>query len=158
MNNQKLLDKIQSTWEAFLASFAGLSPEQMEQSGAVGEWSVRDILGHVTTWEEESLQALPVIARGEKAASYKQLYGGIDAFNYQMTERKRALALDEVLRQLEETHRRLVEYIGASPEEQFNSKSRCRRRLGWDSFKHYPHHEQAIRAWRGQQGIQEAVE
>lgn len=153
MNNQKLLDKIEAAWAAFQASYAGLTAEQMEQPGAAGDWSVKDILAHVTTWEQESLDQLPVIARGEKAGSYRQLYGGIDAFNELMTERKRSLSLDEVLRQLEETHRRLVEYIGAAPDEQLNSKSRGRRRLGWDSYTHYPHHEQTIRTWRSSLGI-----
>lgn len=153
MNNQKLLDKIAATWAAFQASYAGLTPEQMTQGGAAGEWSIKDILAHVTTWEAESLRELPVIARGEKAGSYRKLYGGIDAFNAQMNAAKRDLSLAEVLRQLNETHRRLVEYVAASPTEQFNSKSRGRRRLGWDSYLHYPHHEQAIRAWRESLGI-----
>jgi hypothetical protein len=153
MNNQKLLALIDKTWTALLSSYEGLTPEQMEQPGASGEWSVKDILAHVTTWEAESLEHLPRMARGEKNASYRNLYGGIDAFNALMTERKKDLPLDEVLRQLAETHGRLVEYVGTAPDEQFASKNRCRARLGWDSHKHYPVHEQAIRAWRAARGI-----
>lgn len=153
MANEKLIAKIEGAWAAFQASYVGLTAEQMAQPGAVGEWSVKDILAHVTTWEQESLELLPIIAAGGKAGSYRQLYGGIDAFNEQMSARKRGLSLDEVLRQLEATHQRLIDYIAAASAEQFSSKSRCRRRLGWDSFNHYPHHEQAIRAWRDQRGI-----
>ncbi len=153
MNNQKLLDQIEATWTALQASYAGLTPEQMEQPGAAGEWSVKDILSHVTTWEQESLDALPMMARKERVPSYEKVYGSIDAFNGLMWERKRGLTLDEVLRQLDETHRRLVEYVGAAPEEQFASRARCRTRLGWDSYKHYPHHEQTIREWRTRTGI-----
>ena len=153
MTNQKLLDKIEATWIAFLASFEGLTPAQMEQPGAAGDWSVKDILAHVTTWEAESLTHLPVIAAGEKTPSYRRVYGGIDAFNAQMVAAKRALPLDEVLRQLETTHRQLVDYVATAPDGQFGSKTRCRTRLGWDSHKHYPHHEQAIREWRTQAGI-----
>ncbi len=152
MGNEKLLDKIAAAWAGLQASYAGLTAEQMQEPGAAGEWSVKDTLAHVTTWEQESLDHLPVIVRGERAPSYSKSYGGIDAFNAQAMARKRELSLDEVLRQLEDTHRRLVEYIALSPVEQFNSKSRGRRRLGWDSFKHYPHHEQAIREWRERQG------
>ena len=148
MDNQKLLAKIEAAWAPFQASYADLSPEELEQPGVVGDWSIKDILAHVTTWEAESLEQLPVIARGERPASYKALYGGIDAFNEQTTARKRSLSLAEVLEQLDATHRRLVDYIAAAPHEQFTTKSRCYRRLGWDSFKHYPQHEQAIRAWR----------
>lgn len=153
MNNQKLIALIDKTWTAFRSSIDGLTPDQMQQPGASGEWSVKDILAHVTTWEAESLEHLPRMARGEKNASYRHLYGGIDAFNELMIARKRELPLDDVLRELDETHARLVEYVATAPEEQFAPKNRCRARLGWDSHKHYPHHEQAIRAWRAAQGI-----
>lgn len=153
MSNDKLLALIDKTWTALLSTYAGLTPEQMQQGGASGEWSVKDILAHVTTWEAEALEHLPRMARGEKNASYRQMYGGIDAFNDLMTTRKRELPLEEVLRQLDETHARLVAYVAAAPEEQFAPKNRCRARLAWDSHKHYPLHEQAIRAWRADQGF-----
>jgi hypothetical protein len=153
VNNQKLLALIDKTWTPFRSSIDGLTPDQLQQSGASGDWSVKDILAHVTTWEAESLEHLPRMARGEKNASYRNLYGGIDAFNELMTTRKRGLSLDDVLRELDETHARLVEYVANAPEEQFAPKHRCRARLGWDSHKHYPHHEQAIRQWRAAQGI-----
>jgi uncharacterized damage-inducible protein DinB len=73
MNNQKLLALIDKTWTALLSSFEGLTPEQMEQPGASGAWSIKDILAHVTTWEAESLEHLPRMARGEKNASYRNL-------------------------------------------------------------------------------------
>jgi hypothetical protein len=76
------------------------------------------------------------------------MYGGIDAFNAQMTELKRGLALAEVLRQLEDTHTRLVEYLQTVAEEQFTTETRFRRRLRLDTYSHYPIHTEAIRAWR----------
>ena len=82
----------------------------------MGNWSVKDILAHVTTWEEEALKYLPLIITGGRPPRYIQ-YGGIDAFNAQMTEQKRGLALSDVLGQLDETHRRLLDYIRSVPEE-----------------------------------------
>lgn len=76
------------------------------------------------------------------------MYGGIDAFNAQMTELKRSLTLSEVQEQLDETHRKLVEYLTSVPEEQFASETRFRRRLRLDTYSHYPIHTQAIHAWR----------
>jgi hypothetical protein len=153
MSNDKLLTLIATTWTALQSSYTGLTPEQLQQPGVSGDWSIKDILAHVTTWEAEALEHLPHMARGEKNPSYRRLYGGIDAFNELMTARKRELPLDEVLRQLDETHARLVAYVAAAPDEQFAPKNRCRARLGWDSHKHYPLHAQAIREWRVAQGI-----
>jgi hypothetical protein len=64
------------------------------------------------------------------------MYGGIDAFNAQMTEQKRSLTLSEVQELLDETHRRLLEYLTSVPDEQFASKTRFRRRLRLDTYSH----------------------
>jgi hypothetical protein len=34
-----------------------------------GDWSVRDILAHMTTWEEETLGHLPIILAGGQPPS-----------------------------------------------------------------------------------------
>ncbi len=65
-----------------------------------------------------------------------------------MMERKRDLALAEVLRQANETHQRLVEYIQSVADEQFTGDTRWRRRLRLDTYHHYPIHIKAIAAWR----------
>ena len=94
-----------------MQSYAGLSEAQMVEPGVVGDWSVKDVLAHVTTWEEEALTHLPHILAGETPPRYSVTYGGVDAFNALMTERKRELSLEEVLRQLDETHARLMAYV-----------------------------------------------
>jgi hypothetical protein len=65
-----------------------------------------------------------------------------------MTERKQDLSLASVLRQQEETHRRLVDYLQTVPEEQFTRETRFRHRLRLDTYSHYPQHAKAIRKWR----------
>src|SRR4051812_26237525 len=101
------------------------------------DWSVKDILAHVATWEEEALKQLPVILDGGRPPRYV-MYGGIDAFNAQMTERKRSLSLSEVRRHLDGTHSRLVNLIRSAPEVQFSGATRFRHRLRLDTYSHYP--------------------
>lgn len=150
MDKQQLLIRLDKAWTAFKESYAGLSDSQMVEPNVMGDWSVRDILAHITIWEEEALKYLPLILQERRPPRYKDLYGGIDAFNAQMVERKRNLPLAEVLRQLDETHRQLIDYIENSPEEQFVRETRFRRRLRLDTYSHYPIHAQAIREWREQ--------
>jgi hypothetical protein len=68
-----------------------------------------------------------------------------------MADEKRRLSLDEVVRQADDTHRRMVEYIGQSPEELFTREGRFRRRIRLDTYSHYPTHAEAIRRWRSRQ-------
>ena len=91
----------------------------------------------------------PLIIEGGRPPRYVA-YGGVDAFNARMTEQKRGLSPAEVRRQLDETHRRLVDFVRNAPEDQLRGETRFRRRLRLDTYGHYPEHTEAIRAWREQ--------
>jgi hypothetical protein len=149
VDRQQLLKRLDKAWAAFKDSYVGLPDSQLMEPGVTGDWSVRDILAHVTTWEEEALKHLPLILKGGRPSRYVK-YGGIDAFNAKMTEQKRSLSLSEVLSQLDETHRRQIDFIRSAPEEQFTRETRFRHRLRLDTYSHYPKHAEAIRKWREQ--------
>jgi hypothetical protein len=144
----QLLKRLDKAWEAFRASYAGLSDSELMEPGVTGSWSVRDIIAHVTWWEEEALTHLPLILDGGKPPRYSVTYGGIDAFNARMTERKRHLSLSEVLRQRDDTHQRLIDFIASVPDDQIVRETRFRHRLRLDTYSHYPKHAEAIRRWR----------
>lgn len=148
MKNSQLIARLEKSWADFQDSFKGLSEEQLLSPGVTGGWSVKDIIAHVSWWEEESLKHLPDILQGIRPQRYSVLYDGIDAFNAMMTEKWRALSLAEVRKQADETHQRLIEYLQSLPEEHFARESSFRRRLRLDTYSHYPIHARAILAWR----------
>jgi hypothetical protein len=152
VKKQQLVQKLEVSWYAFEQSYAGLSSEQMLMPGVTGDWSIKEILAHISTWEAESLKHLPDILEGRRPARYSVLYGGIDAFNALMAEQKRSLSLFEVQDLLASTHRQLIEYLESLPAELFTVESRFRRRLRLDTYSHYPIHTRAIQAWREQTG------
>lgn len=149
MDRQRLLRRLDKAWAALRESYVGLSDSQLTEPGVTGDWSVKDILAHVTTWEGEALKHLPLIIAGGRPPRYVR-YGGIDAFNAKTTEEKRGLSLPEVLRQLDDTHGRLIDFVQRTPEAQFTRDTRFRRRLRLDTYSHYPKHAEAIREWREQ--------
>ena len=148
MDRSQLLRRLDKAWKELEASYAGLSDAELMEPGVTGAWSVRDLIAHVTWWEEEALTHLPLICAGGKPPRYSVEYGGIDAFNARMTELKRDLSLAEVLRQRDQTHARLVQLIERVSEDQFTTETRFRRRLRLDAYGHYPLHAEAIRRWR----------
>lgn len=150
MDRQQLLDRLDRAWTSLKESYAGLPESQLTETGVAGDWSVKDILAHVTTWEQEAIKYLPLILDGGRPPRYSTKYGGIDAFNAQMAEQKRSLSLSEVLSKLDETHRRLIEYVQTVPEEHFARETRFRRRLRFDTYKHYSEHAKMIQEWRQQ--------
>lgn len=152
MNKTQLITRLEKTWREFNESFAGLSDGEMLQPGVTEGWSVKDIISHVSWWEEETLNHLPEIAQGIRPQRYSVLFGGIDAFNAMKTEEWRRLTLAEVLTKAADIHRELVDYLQGVPEEYFAPDTKFRRRLRLDTYGHYPIHTRAILAWRGKSG------
>lgn len=153
MDRRGLLKRLDKAWSEFQEARAGLSEAQLMIPGVTGKWSVRDILAHVTTWEEEALKYLPLVLKGGRPPRYSLTYGGIDAFNALKTEQKKNLPLAQVLQEMDDVHRRLIAYIESVPLGQFQAETRFRHRLRLDTYSHYPIHTKAISKWREEQGI-----
>jgi hypothetical protein len=145
---QQVLNRLDKTWRSLEESYLGLSEVEMLEPGVTGSWSVKDIIAHVTTWEEEALKHLPLLLMGGKPPRYSVTHGGVNAFNAAMTVEKRDLEFAEVLRQRDAVHQRLIEFIGSIPEDHLSSDTRFRRRLRADTYSHYPIHAKAINNWR----------
>ena len=97
MHKERLFQRNNDSWGALQEAIAGLTDEQLLTPGVTGHWSVRDLMAHVATWEEEALHALPIIVDGGRLPKYAS-QGGIDAFNARNQEGKHDSSL-EVLRQ-----------------------------------------------------------
>lgn len=143
-----LLGKLDAAWTAFGEAYAGLDDDQVLVPGVVGEWSVRDLIAHVTWWDEEAITHLPLIREGGTPPRYSAMYGGIDAFNALMTRRVAGLSLDEVRDAAAETHGRLLSYLLGLPPDEVMANDRFKRRLRLDTYGHYPIHAADILAWR----------
>lgn len=145
---QELLNRLDNAWRAFQESYAGLSEAEMLEPEVTGAWSVRHIIAHVTSWEEEALKHLPVVLAGKRPPRYSVTYGGIDAFNAQTMEQKGKLSLSVILQEQADVHNRLIEVIRRTPESELGGGTRFRRRLRLDTYGHYPKHAAAILRWR----------
>lgn len=144
MDKNKVLEKLEKGWGEFTDSFSDLTEGQMTQTPHDGGWSIKDILAHVRAWEEEALKYLPLITEGKRLPRYKDLYGGIDAFNALVQRENKEKPLNKTLEDLAETHRRLLDYLKSVPETQYLNGARFRRRLAADTLSHYPQHTRTI--------------
>ncbi len=144
---ERLVKRLEVAWAALGDSYAGLSDSRLMEPGVVEDWSVKDVVAHVTAWEEEALKHLPLIIAGGSPPRYAA-QGGIDAFNARATEGGRRMSLAAVLRRRDETHARLLGFVRSQPEGTFAGRTRARRRLRLDTYGHYPEHTAALRAWR----------
>ena len=147
MDRKQLLNRLDRPWRAFTEAFTGLD-ESFLTAPEIEGWSVKDLIGHISSWEGETLKALPLVLEGRRPPRY----GGIDRFNAGQIERRRGRDLADVLKELADTHSRLIRYLEAAPEAAFATETRFRHRLRLDTYSHYPEHTEVILAWRKARG------
>jgi len=89
-----------------------------------GDWSPKDLLGHLESWEEHALAALEQWERKQRPPIEMALADeGLDSVNGRTLEEKSALPFDTALRRFRATHGMLVGKIGEMSDERWNERA-----------------------------------
>jgi len=107
---------------------AGLTPDQMTAPATIGsgDWSAKDLVGHLAFWEELALSALTVWSRGAEP----DMVGAVDEVNAANHVRKAKWSLERVVAESREVHERLIREIEALSDREWTApapKSFARR-------------------------------
>ena len=110
MNKEEVFAKLTESRGALHQAIHGLSEEDMTQVQVEGVWTIKDVLGHITSWEEVCLKPLRHYADG----------GPFDAedlsntltWNDEQAARKHAVPLNVILDELAAVRRELVAAAG----------------------------------------------
>jgi hypothetical protein len=98
-----------------------------------GDWSPKDLIGHLESWEQHALDALDAWSRGEPAPSDVAIRdAGLNALNRAEVERKSRWSAAKSLGSATATRERLVGAIRSLPNERWlaSPTRRARRPLG----------------------------
>jgi len=148
-------------WEALLAEVDG---PQMERPGVTGDWSVRDIIAHVTAYERGLVEWLAAASRG-KSVEFPDLdHPDVDYRNAVIFQKNQERPLEDVLLEAKQVFQQLLQWVGQWPEEELIDPQRTEwfvihrwkeSRPLWkciadDSYRHYHQHIPDIRAWLDQ--------
>lgn len=112
-----------------------LSPAAFERPATIGggDWSAKDLLGHLTSWEQHALEALEAWSRGQPAPVDRALRErGLNAVNAETVAAGRSRSPSSVRRRFDEVHRLLVTEIRALSAATWQAPptARARRPLG----------------------------
>lgn len=77
----------------------------------IGEWSLKDIVGHVASWEAEVVAAFHELEKGKRPALLDFDDATLDDWNKDHVERKRGLEFWNVLDQMKAGRERLLETL-----------------------------------------------
>jgi hypothetical protein len=83
----------------------------------IGEWSLKDIVGHVASWEAEVVTGLRELREGRRPAVLDFEEANLDSWNLDHVERKRALDFWSIFEQLRGGRTRLLEEVALHDDE-----------------------------------------
>jgi hypothetical protein len=101
-----------------------LSEENLIRPATIGggDWSAKDLVGHIALWEEVAEAVLDAWRRGaalDLAVAFAP--GGTDGMNAWNQERKARWSLQRVQRDAQETHRKLMSELKKLTDEEWRS-------------------------------------
>ncbi|MFQ6001234.1 MAG: DinB family protein [Anaerolineae bacterium] len=160
MDKIKLLSALQTErarWEGLLAE---VGEARMTQAGVEGEWSVKDIIAHVTAYEGWIAARLDSALRGETLRlDIDRL--DLEQRNAWIFEENRNRPLHDVLAESQQVFQQLLTLVQGLSDEDLTDPHRLEpfldplwtdglpvwRCIAVDSYEHYRQHIPSIRAW-----------
>jgi hypothetical protein len=155
MTGQKLAGILQAERTRWNDLLAQVGRELMDMPGVEGEWSVKQLVAHLTWYERAIIEGAQQAMSTGTFTRRRPEGVGMDEMNARIAEDARTRSVDDVLAEADEVFGQLLGLIAAVPQDILNDP----RRLGlpedmvpWmgvanNSYAHYREHEPALRAW-----------
>jgi hypothetical protein len=166
MNKSELLNWLREEYQAWETFLDQVGPARMDQPGVNGDWSMKDIVAHLTGWQPRLTANLQAAARGEPEPpppwpAHLEEDDDINAWIY---ESNRERSVREVLDESRQVFQQFLAVIEGLPEdvriEQVHHSGRIYH-LVWLGDQRFPageffdhlhdDHEPDIRAWLARQ-------
>jgi len=115
---ERALSEFAASRRNLLGAIDGLSIQEMMMSSMVGEWSIINILGHVTSWDEACLKIIRhYVGTGVfKPSEIKS----VQKYNQEQTEAKKDLPADVILNELVSVREDFLEVLSELSDKQWD--------------------------------------
>jgi hypothetical protein len=144
--------ELKEAWTALRSLVESLPPEALEQPGVVGDWSVKDLMGHVAFWNQRAAQNLEALAAGRsQEIETPTAEEEVSALNKRESGWRKGLTLAAVKEEWLSSFGAAREALGAVPGEKLNEEVKgwaMHTRFAVDTYHHYQEHLEQISAWR----------
>ena len=155
MNAEQIFEELDNSRERLLATIEPLPDEALAAPGAMGEWSVVDLLAHLTVWESELVTALMQIDRGKKPARLLEAYSDVDGYNARSFAANRGREPDRIFDDFHGVRRQLEGWLAEFEDRDLNDTKRYQWASGralWEiieenSFGHETEHQVEIESF-----------
>ena len=155
MTKDELLDALEDSREAFLDALDTIPQDYWEKPGVMGDWSIKDILYHLTMWEAELVKLLWQISQGQSPSTALISNISDDERNAQWQAQGQSRSVEQVLADFQGVRRQTTRRLMEIPDKLLDNPKQFDWLKGtplwkWvaeSSFEHESEHAQAMRDW-----------
>lgn len=157
LDKPTLLDKVETEYQAFVDLLAPLDGWQLTTPGVVGDWSIKELLAHLTVWQKRLLTVLQAARQGiQPETPITQITcEDLDRANRVFYEAAKARPLDDVWSVFRATYLQVKQEIAALSEEALKDPERfawldglaLEHFIACDTYEHYQEHMLLVRVW-----------
>ncbi len=144
---EETLAKIDRSWTQLTGVIDGVPAHRLEEAGVSGEWSVKDLIGHVAFWDGQAIESIHRRAAGEPAREVDW-----QAMNDREAAAIRTRPVENVKSQLLQTHQELRTLLQTLPPTDPITADVCAF-IPDNTYEHYDEHAAQIRTWRNRVGL-----
>jgi uncharacterized protein (TIGR03083 family) len=141
----EILEQISATHLLLEAHLSALSDAQMLQPGVNGQWTVKDVLAHITWWEQHLLHRLKT-GQDNLFREEISVQAATDRANDSIYVANRSRSLAEILDEFHASYQQVLTALEALSEEDV-AQAEIYDAIAWDTFRHYPEHTAMLQAW-----------
>jgi hypothetical protein len=155
MNKSEIITALTERREKFLKVIEEIPVKQMEAPGVIDNWSVKDILVHLTRWEAELVKLLWQVEQGSTPTTAHFGPDSVDEINERWYKVSQSRSLQVVIQDFLGVRSQTIRRVESLSDDILNDPQSFPWLDGqplwqWiadDSFEHESEHEAQIRAW-----------
>jgi hypothetical protein len=141
------LSRIDASWRGWLDALSGFPDDRLAQPGVVGDWSLKDLFGHVAFWDGYTVEASRRLLAGK---SPRQI--DWEAMNQREVAARAARPAPSLHDEMMRTHDAMRAFVASLGPADLDHPA-VAHRLRVDTFEHYDDHAAVVRAWRTREGL-----
>ena len=142
---QELLEEMTRSREHLKRVLARIPKDRLEETGAVGHWTPRDVIGHVAVWERDRIQFIgDHLERGIPLAPWR---ADTDEHNERLAEEERGRSMARLWEEFEAAHVAWRKYVTSVPENHFAAETPLWDRIEGIAVRHSRNHARDLEEW-----------
>ena len=149
---KQLVKTIQNAWTTWVALIGQVDQEQLFSPGVAGDWSLKDIIAHITWFEKEMVGLITA-----HALVSSELWNlPTDERNAAIYEEVRIQPLEQVLEESATVHQQMLEVLPSLSEEDLTDPSGFPNMppdwqpgmlIAQNTYEHYEDHIRDVKMW-----------